>query len=68
MFRDSKQFTGLCNCQSRDVKAVDFAFNMSLSAINVARQFGIDYPNVWIIPLKRPIQPIHYFFESFNIF
>lgn len=43
LYRDSKQFTGLCNCQSRDVKAMDFAFNMSLSTINVARQFGKDY-------------------------
>ena len=43
LYRDSKQFTGLCNCQSRDVKAMDFAFNMSLSTINVARQFGKEY-------------------------
>ena len=43
LYRDSKQFTGLCNCQSRDVKALDFAFNMSLSTINVARQFGKEY-------------------------
>ena len=43
LYRDSKQFTGLCNCQSRDAKAMDFAFNMSLSTINVARQFGKDY-------------------------
>ncbi len=43
LYRDSKQFTGLCNCQSRDVNAMDFAFNMSLSTINVARQFGKDY-------------------------
>lgn len=43
LYRDSKQFTGLCNCQSRDVKAMDFAFNMSLSTINVAGQFGKEY-------------------------
>ena len=43
LYRDSKQFTGLCNCQSRDVKAMDFAFNMSLSTINIARQFGKVY-------------------------
>ena len=43
LYRDSKQFTGLCSCQSRDAKAMDFAFNMSLSTINVARQFGKDY-------------------------
>ena len=43
LYRDSKQFTGLCNCQSGDVKEMDFAFNMSLSTINVARQFGKEY-------------------------
>ena len=43
LYRDRKQFTGLCNCQSRDVKTMDFAFNISLSTINVARQFGKDY-------------------------
>lgn len=43
LYCDSKQFTGLCNCQSRDVKAMDFAFNMSLSTINVAGQFGKEY-------------------------
>jgi hypothetical protein len=40
LFRDAKQFTGLCHCQSRNIEAMDFAFNLSLSAINVARAFG----------------------------
>ena len=40
LYRDAKQYTGLCNCQSRNADALDFAFNMSLSAINVARQLG----------------------------
>ena len=43
LYRDRKQFTGLCNCQSRVVKTMNVAFNMSLSTINVARQFGKDY-------------------------
>ena len=42
-YHDSKQFTGLCNCQSRDVKAMYFVFNMSLFTINIARQFGKEY-------------------------
>ena len=37
LFRDAKQFTGLTHCQARDEKALDFAFNLSLSAINVAK-------------------------------
>src|SRR5574344_1844643 len=43
LYRASREFTGLCSWQSRDVKAMDFAFNMSLSTINVARQFGKEY-------------------------
>lgn len=42
-FRDAKQYTGLCNCQSRNSGTLDFAFNMSLSTINIARQFGTQY-------------------------
>ena len=40
LYRDAKQYTGLCNCQSRNVDAMDFAFNMSLSTVNIARQFA----------------------------
>lgn len=40
LFRDAKQFTGLCHCQSRNAESMDFAFNLSLAAINVARAFG----------------------------
>ena len=38
--RDAKQFTGLTHCQSRKKESLDFAFNMSLSSINVARAFA----------------------------
>ena len=38
LFRDAKQFTGLTHCQARDEKALDFAFNLSLSAVNVAKE------------------------------
>jgi len=37
LFRDAKQFTGLTHCQARDDQSLDFHFNMSLSAINLAR-------------------------------
>lgn len=43
LYRDAKQYTGLCNCQSRNSGTLDFAFNMSLSTINIARQFGAQY-------------------------
>jgi DDE superfamily endonuclease len=37
IFRDSKQFTGLCDCQSRHQQSLDFHFNASLAALNLAK-------------------------------
>lgn len=38
IFRDAKQFMGLNDCQARDEDKLDFHFNASLSAVNIARQ------------------------------
>jgi IS4 transposase len=40
LLRDGKQFTGLTHCQSRQKEALAFHFNMSLTAVNVARAFA----------------------------
>ena len=37
IFRDAKQFTGLCDCQSRQQNALDFHFNASLAALNISK-------------------------------
>jgi hypothetical protein len=37
IFRDAKQFTGLCDCQSRQQSSLDFHFNASLAALNLAK-------------------------------
>ncbi len=37
IFRDAKQFTGLCDCQARDAKKLEFHFNACLSALNLAK-------------------------------
>lgn len=37
IFRDAKQFTGLTQCQSRQKERLHFHFNLSCSAINIAR-------------------------------
>ena len=37
IFRDAKQFTGLCDAQTRDAKKLDFHFNANLSALNLAK-------------------------------
>jgi hypothetical protein len=37
IFRDAKRFTGLCDCQSRQESSLDFHFNVSLTALNIAK-------------------------------
>jgi hypothetical protein len=37
LFRDSKQFTGLADCQSRAAAVLDFHFNAALATLNLAR-------------------------------
>lgn len=37
LFRDAKQFTGLSDCQARSVKKLDFHFNASFTALNLAK-------------------------------
>jgi len=37
IFRDAKQFTGLTHCQARDFTKLDFHFNASLMALNLAK-------------------------------
>jgi hypothetical protein len=37
IYREAKQFTGLCDGQTRDAKRLDFHFNASLTALNLAR-------------------------------
>ena len=52
-FRDSKQHTGLCQCQARDFTKLDFAFNASLTAVNVAKiVIQQNYPTFSVANLK----------------
>ncbi|MEG4321058.1 MULTISPECIES: transposase [unclassified Microcoleus] len=37
IFRDAKQFTGLSDCQCRSSQRLDFHFNASLIALNLAK-------------------------------
>ena len=37
LFRDSKQWTGLSDCQARDEKALHFHFNAALSTVNLVK-------------------------------
>jgi hypothetical protein len=37
LFRDAKQFTGLCDCQARSQATLDFHFNARLTAVTLAK-------------------------------
>src|SRR5665647_1537252 len=37
LYRDAKQFTGLTNCQARSKDKLDFHFNATLTAVNLAK-------------------------------
>jgi hypothetical protein len=41
LFRDSKQFTGLLDCQARTAAALDFHCNASLATLNLVRAEGL---------------------------
>lgn len=47
VFRDCKQHAGLCHCQARKEEKLDFAFNASMTSVNVAKlmmkEIGMDY-------------------------
>lgn len=42
-FRDAHQFTGLRDCQARDERKLDFAFNVSFAAVNVIKTMRKEY-------------------------
>lgn len=59
-FRDSKQFTGLNHCQARDLRKLDFAFNASLTSVNVAKVIRSEYyPSLSIGLLKSYLGNIY---------
>ena len=46
-FREAKGYTGLMDCQARDKRKLDFAFNASFTSLNVAKvtmkEMGMEY-------------------------
>lgn len=52
--RDAKQFTGLQSQQTRDKNRLDFAFNLSFTALNVCKEvIRKDYPDLSVAQFKR---------------
>ncbi len=64
IFRDAKQFTGLSDCQARRQESLDFHFNVSLTALNLAKvdaYFSFNYdPDT---PFSMTTQKMVYFNE-----
>lgn len=59
-FRDSKQFTGLNDCQARDLRKLDFAFNASLASVNIAKVMRTRfYPGLSIGLLKSYLSNVY---------
>ena len=59
-FRDSKQFTGLKDCQARDLRKPDFAFNASPASVNIAKVMRQRYyPSLSIRLLKNCLSNIY---------
>lgn len=52
-YRNAKQFTGLCDCQARSFEKLDFHFNASFTALNVAKLcIQKHFPNLGIMGIK----------------
>ena len=70
IFRDAKQFTGLTDCQARDAQKLDFHFNASLTALNLARyeqyqQYDADQPFVFSMASYKRRKLNQYLLERF---
>ena len=63
LFRDAKQFTGLCDCQARSEPALHFHFNAAMTALNLLkladRQYAADSP-------RSPISIASWKIRKFN--
>lgn len=66
-FRDAKQFVGLTDCQARDTRKLDFAFNSSFTAVNVAKIMSKEY-NISIGKLKALMVNAYYAQRIIDVF
>lgn len=67
IFRDAKQFTGLCDAQTRDPKRLDFHFNASLTALNLSKyQDQLRHAQADTTPSPSPFSMASYKRLAFN--
>lgn len=62
LFRDAKQFTGLCDCQARSEEALHSHFNASFSALNLIKWHDRDLSS----PERKPISVMSWKTRFFN--
>ena len=62
-----KQFVGLTDCQARDTRKIDFAFNSSFTAMNVAKTMCSEY-NLSIGRLKALMINAYYAQRIIDVF
>ena len=71
-YRDGHQFTGLRDCQARDEKRLDFAFNASFAAVNaikvMRKEFNLDISIGQIKSLMVSAHLLHRFFSASGIY
>ena len=68
-YRDGHQFTGLRDCQARDEKRLDFAFNASFAAINVIKVMIKQYKlDISIGQIKSLMVNAHLLLRFFSVF
>ncbi len=56
LYRDAKQFTGLTNCQARSENKLDFHFNATLTAVNLAKHDWLSGKN----DIRKPFSMADY--------
>lgn len=63
--RDSKQFTGLTDCQSRDLDKLHLHFNASLTSVNLAKVKALGKGNVLSMTSVKVLCHNYFFMQRF---
>ena len=71
LFRDGKQSTGLCDCQARCQESLNFHFNASLTALNLAKidayqSFGYDADTPFSMGTQKKVYFNEHMMDTFG--
>lgn len=71
VFRSAKQSTGLCHCQARNKDRLRFAFNASLTTVNIAKEaigrMGVDMSVTKLKSLTTNIFMLNRFISTYRV-